>query len=201
MIKNIVFDIGNVLIDFRPAQVLEELGVSEQNREAVLDATVRGPLWIELDRGVIPEEEVIARMREQTPEEAREDFDRFFREGKEYLAESYPYAKGWLKGLQEKGYRVYLLSNYPVTFFEAHSNYFTFLPYTDGRVVSAWEKLVKPDAAIYECLLRRYHLNAEECVFIDDRKENVEAARQLGMKGVQFTSYEEVNGKLQELLQ
>ena len=57
-------------------------------------------------------------------------------------------------------------------------------------------KLVKPDREIYECLLKTYDLKAEECVFLDDRKENVEAARNIGMAGILFENYEQAWAEL-----
>ena len=63
MIKNIIFDIGNVLASFRPKAVLEEMGLEEAEVNAILSATVRGPYWRELDRGVMEEADVIAAMR------------------------------------------------------------------------------------------------------------------------------------------
>lgn len=200
MIKNVVFDIGNVLASFRPKEVLEEMGLEEQEVNAILDATVRGPYWVELDRGVMEETEVVAAMRNLVPQEYLGDFDHFFAGETGKLVRSLPYAADWLKSLKERGYHVYLLSNYPVGLFELHSPFFTFLPYTDGRVVSGYVKCVKPDERIYRCLLDKYGLNPEECIFLDDLEENIEGARRLGIHGIHFTGYENASAKLEELL-
>ncbi len=200
MIKNIIFDIGNVLASFRPKEVLEEMGLDEKEVNAILDATVRGPYWVELDRGVMGEAEVIEAMRSHVPQCYLADFERFFAEETGKLVRSLPYAEDWLKGLKERGYHVYLLSNYPVGLFEIHSPHFTFLPYTDGRVVSGYVKCVKPDERIYSCLLEKYSLSPQECVFLDDLAENVEGAKKLGIHGIHFQGYEDASAKLERML-
>ena len=113
MIKNIIFDIGNVLASFRPREVLEEMGLDETEVNVILDATVRGPYWVELDRGVMEEAEVIEAMRSRVPQRYLADFERFFAEETGKLVKSLPYAADWLKGLKERGYHVYLLCKLP----------------------------------------------------------------------------------------
>lgn len=200
MIKNIIFDIGNVLVDFHPQKVLEQMGFCREHIEAILDATVRSKAWVELDRGVIPEEEVIADMRKKVPQDVQAEFDRFFAEGRPDLVEVYPYVHEWIHHFRERGYKIYLLSNYPVSFFELHSSSFTFLPLADGRVVSGYVRMIKPDAEIYYHLLEKYQLQAEECIFIDDNAANIEAANALGIHGVQFLNYEDASRKVEAIL-
>lgn len=106
MIRNVIFDIGNVLADFRPKGVLLDLGISEENAEIILDGTLRSGLWGELDRGVIPEEEVIAQMRKRVPDELGEEFVAFFGQGKKDFVEMYSYADAWLERLKKEGFRI-----------------------------------------------------------------------------------------------
>ena len=200
MIKNLIFDIGGVLVDFRPAGVLKDMGISEKRARVILRESIASPLWHEMDRGAIPEEEVIAAMRGNVPEEMRVDYDRFIEEGKPYLTIPFAYSAQWLKQFHDRGYGVYILSNYPVSYFEAHKAGFEFLKYTDGRVVSGYVKLLKPDPAIYRCLLEKYQLKAEECIFVDDLKANAEGACSVGIHGIQFLSYEDANEKIEQLL-
>lgn len=190
MIKSVVFDIGGVLIDFSPEKVLMAKGVTGGDLNKVLKATTGSAHWKELDRGVIDKDEVIARMKEGQGDLGKW-IDWFFDEGIKDVVSEREYAVPWIKGLKERGLGVYLLSNYPVWAFEMHKARFGFLPLTNGRVVSAYEKVIKPDRAIYELLLSRYGLKAEECVFVDDVEINVRAACELGIHGVQFASYKE----------
>ncbi|MCR5762643.1 MAG: HAD family phosphatase [Treponema sp.] len=201
MIKNIIFDIGNVLVHFRPLEVMKELGMDENTMQAVADATVNSPLWQELDRGVIPEGTVIEMMKQTAQNPYKDDVQRFFDEGTHLLVKSFDYSANWLNALKQKGYKIFLLSNYPVSFFEMHSKEcFTFMPYIDGKVVSGYVKVIKPDAEIYSLLLNQYSLTPQECVFIDDVKENIEGAEKAGINGIHFTNYEEAKSKLQSLL-
>ncbi|MCR5288565.1 MAG: HAD family phosphatase [Treponema sp.] len=202
MIKNVIFDIGGVLIDFRPEYVLKELHIDSPHYDQILAATVYNTVvWNEFDRGVLPESDVIAQMRECVPDDCKTDFDRFITEGLPMVVKPYEYADGWIKELKEKGYHVYLLSNYPKSLFKMHSEAsFTFIQYVDGKIVSGYEKVVKPDAVIYNLLLSRYNLVANECVFIDDREKNVLGAEAAGIRGIQFLNYDDARRRLDAVL-
>lgn len=201
MIKNIIFDIGGVLVDFRPREAMRRIGISEEKIPALLDATVCSPLWVELDRGALPEKEVISRMSAQYPELSSE-INSFFQKGIKYLVKSCDYATEWLRDYKMRGYKLYLLSNYPSSCFELHcrENLFTFLELTEGRIVSGYVKQIKPERGIYETLLSSYGLTAGECVFIDDRADNVQAAREAGLHALRFTEFEETCRRLEPLL-
>ncbi len=200
MIKNIVFDIGGVLVDFAPDKSMRKLGMPEHLIKPLMDATIFSGLWPELDRGFIPEDVIVNCMKEDHPELAPM-IQKFFDEGKSDLVTSFPYSAGWLSDLKDRGYGVYLLTNYPKSFFDIHwGSKFTFTPYVDGKIVSAEVKKNKPDPAIYQCLLDTYGLKAGECVFIDDRKDNVLAAQYMGMGGIRMTNYEDTKNALEELL-
>ena len=200
MIKNIIFDVGNVLVDFRDLSYMEDLGFSEDVIQLFHEKVVQSSLWVELDRGEIDPASVIAEMIKLVPGYEKEAA--LFFERLEEIVVSFPYARPWLQELRERGYQIYLLSNYPKNLFEEHEKdgRFTFIDVIHGKVVSAYEKIIKPDPAIYTCLLERYGLVAEESVFLDDRLENIEAARALGIQGIHFTSYEESRKALEALL-
>lgn len=200
MIKNIIFDIGGVLAQFRPREVMRELDFGEDVIAALSAVTFESPLWLELDRGVLAQEEVIRRMKAQRPEYGQE-LERFFAEGKERIVSPCEYAAGWLKRLRGQGYGIYLLSNYPAAYFDLHSRmHFDFLQHVDGKVVSGYIQMVKPEPEIYQYLLRTYRLRPGECVFIDDRPENVRAAEAEGIAGLVFESYEATDARLGEML-
>ena len=153
-----------------------------------------------MDRGFFKEEELLRFMQEDSPEFSKE-LAWFMEIGKREVVESFDYSEGWLKGLKKRGYHNYLLTNYPDSFFEIHSREsFTFMPYVDGQIVSAVVELIKPDPNIYRILLKTYGLKAEECVFIDDRRENVETAKKLGFHGICFESFEQATAQLEELI-
>lgn len=200
MIKNVIFDIGGVLIRFMPAEAMRKLGIPEEKIEPLLKASIYCKWWQELDRGFFEEEEVLRYMQEDAPEYAQE-IAYFMENGKHEVVESFAYAADWLKNLQERGYHTYLLTNYPASYFELHSKEkFTFMPYVDGKIVSSYVEMIKPDPNIYRTLLDTYDLEEEECVFIDDRKENVEAAKKLGLHGIRFESFEQASAQLEKIL-
>lgn len=200
MIKNIIFDIGSVLVQFRPAAVMENLGITGDRLEIAADATFRSTLWSEFDRGVLSEEQIINAMRTSVPDENRKDIDLFFAQGRPYLVEPFSYSASWLKSLKDRGYKVFLLSNYPKSFFELHSKSFPFMPYIDGKIISADVQLIKPDPAIYKLMISSFSLTPEECVFIDDVLVNVQVACLCGINGIRFTSYNDAAQKLEKLL-
>ena len=200
MIKNVIFDIGNVLVDFRWRVLMEELGLPAET-QAVFAKTVFGSRWWgELDHGIYEEAEILAHFREDNKEHL-DEFDLVW-DNRGRLVEPYAYAVAWIEQLKASGLKVYLLSNYPRDVFTLHMECgcFPFLDRVDGRVVSGFVKMVKPNADIYEYLLSEYGLAAGECVFVDDREENVETARALGMKGIVFQGYEQACSELDGLV-
>lgn len=200
MIRNVVFDVGNVLVSFRWRELMEDLGLSKELQKVFEKKVFGNPFWVELDRGVLDERDVIDKIREENSAYCKE-FDLIW-ENRDKLVKPYDYTVKMIDTLKERGFRVYLLSNYPVSLFELHTKCgkFPFLDKVDGKVVSGFIKLVKPDREIYEYLLSQYDLKAEECVFFDDHRENVEAAQQIGMTGILFENYEQAWKKLEELI-
>lgn len=200
MIRNIVFDVGNVLVNYRWRELMDDLGLSKDLQNVFEKKVFGNPFWIELDRGVLDENDVIAKIRAENSAYDKE-FDLIW-ENRDKLVEPYDYTLKMIDTLKERGFRVYLLSNYPVSLFELHTECgrFPFLDKVDGKVVSGFIKLVKPDREIYEYLLNKYHLISEECVFLDDRRENVEAAKNIGMNGIIFEGYGQAWKELEVML-
>ena len=201
MIKNVIFDIGGVLVSFEPDRVFREMGLPEKEVQILYQHTAKSPYWKELDRGVLPKEEVFQTMVNTMPQTYRKDAMEFFTKRIPEAVTSFDYSADWLKGLKERAYNIYLLTNYPEWLFETHwKEGFTFTPYVDGKVVSGKVKQIKPDHEIYQTLIKKYSLNPAESVFIDDVKENVQAAKECGLNAIRFTNIDEVKAKLEELL-
>lgn len=202
MIRNVIFDIGNVLASFRWKDLFIELGFTGEAFERIAEATVLHPtMWNEFDRSLMSDEEIIARCIERAPEYEKEI--RLLFHTTAGLVEEYPYSYEWIRGLKEQGYKVYLLSNYGKTSYEAarDNHRLSFLPLVDGAVISYEVQMVKPEPGIYEALLAKYSLKAEECVFLDDRAENIEAAAALGFRGIVVETYEQAKEALEKLIQ
>lgn len=200
MIKNVVFDIGNVLVSFRWRALMNDLQLAEETQK-IFEKTVFGSHWWgELDHGIYEEAEILKNFREDNKEHL-DEFNLVW-DNRDKLVEPYAYSVDWIVQLKEMGLKVYLLSNYPREVFALHteSGRFPFLDKVDGKVVSGFVKMIKPNADIYKHLLKEYNLCADECVFLDDREENVASAQALGMKGIVFASYEQAREELERLL-
>jgi len=111
-----------------------------------------------------------------------------------------PHTMPWVKALKERGYRLYVLSNYGEYLFLKSKDRLDFMPYMDGAVISYQIQMIKPDQEIYEYILNKYGLLPEESVFIDDRPENVEGAKAVGMSGILFENFEQASGELEKML-
>ena len=195
-ITTIIFDVGNVLIDFRYWEYMEDLGFEEETIGFLKDNMIFTDFWEAMDRGDEDMDEAREFFCERYPE-LKNEITLFWNNVAEIVAE-YDYAKPLLHALKEKGYRVYLLSNYPKKLAELHWAKFTFLSETDGHIISAVERIAKPDPAIYRLLMDRFRIQAEESIFIDDNQNNVEAAKKLGIDAWLFTGYDELMTRMKE---
>ena len=159
-------------------------GHNEQTVTRIAKATFFSPVWKELDRGAWSFDEILDGFVKNDPE--IEDILRHIFDDMNEFIIAYPYASEWICRLRESGFRIYCLSNISDKICRDCAKEFEFLKFTDGRILSYEEKLIKPDPAIYRLLLERYSLKADECIFIDDLENNVNAARKLGMHGIVF---------------
>lgn len=185
MIKNVIFDIGNVLLGYQPRKYLDDKYHDETVTKRMMERLFLSEYWLDLDKGVRSVEEVVAILRERYPEDAMK-FKAVFSDWKLLLPrieDTFILARK----LKEKGYHLYLLSNLSKN---AHDDIFArdldFTCLFEGGVFSYAEKTLKPQKEIYEVLLNKYHLEANECVFLDDVKENVDGAKACGIHSYVF---------------
>ena len=197
MIKNVIFDIGNVLTDFRWAEFLADKGFSKEEVQRIANASVLTPVWAELDRGAWSFEEVMAGFVKNDPEIEKELHQAF--DDMTDIVRIRDYAIPWVKELKQKGYSVYYLSNFSEKIERESIAGLAFREEMDGGILSWKEKVIKPDPTIYRLLLERYSLVPEESVFIDDLPVNVEAGKKLGIHGIVFQSKEQVQAELEKL--
>lgn len=197
MIQNIIFDIGNVLTDFRWREYLADQGFGADLIDRIAAASTLSPVWNEYDRGVWTDEQILQGFVDNDPEiedEIRRAFDDFHG-----LVVKRDYAIPWIQELKERGFRVYYLSNFSRKAHRECADALDFIPYTDGGILSYMDQVIKPDAAVYELLMSRFGLEAGESVFLDDTPHNVEAARKVGMEGIIFTDKEQAVKELKEM--
>lgn len=198
MIKNVIFDIGQVLAQFRWREYIEDFGYTSEINERVANATVLSPYWSEIDRGAMKTEELIE-LCVLLDSEIEGEIREFFRDTSKLVVE-YHYASRWLKELKTLGYRIFLLSNYGEVNFSHINEEFDFFRYVDGAVISYQEKCIKPEQKIYQILLERYQLNPSECVFLDDLAANIEGAKSVGIHGIQFHHYQQAKKELRKVV-
>lgn len=181
MYKNIIFDLGNVLLSFNPKDYLKSK-ISEDRIDDVYKAIFQSEEWIMLDRGTITEKDAINRIIERN-NTYRDDINLAFKDWYDILR-PIEEAVEILTKLKNNGYNVYYLSNFHELAFKEVTTKNNFFELFDGGVVSYAEKLIKPEEEIYKLILKRYNLNPKETIFIDDTKLNVDGASKLGIKAI-----------------
>ena len=187
MIDTIIFDIGNVLLDFDYMKQFRKL-FDEETAQAIANISVRKlENWIELDRGVLTYDEALDRIIQEAPHLAKE-IRLAVRELYRHV-EPYDYAQPWVKTLKEKGYRLYVLSNYGERPFAESKGKMPFLQYMDGVLISYEVQAVKPSATIYQALCDKFHIDPSKAVFIDDSAMNIAGAKDFGLHTIHFTGY------------
>ncbi len=199
MIDTIIFDIGNVLAMADWKKVFSRLDISSEAFETVADATVRSKYWKLYDKGTVSLEDTIAKCKSVYPMYSQE-IQRLF-DNLGTIVEVCDYSSKWIESYKNKGFKTYILSNFSEAAFEACKERFDFLNYVDGQIISYRVKEVKPDKAIYDCLVNTYGVVPENSVFIDDLPENIYAAREYGYHGVIFTSKEAADREIDILCQ
>lgn len=191
MIKNIIFDMGNVLLDYNPDAAMQMLGITEKAKPVIMKELFGGNEWVQLDLGNISIDEAFESIKQRVPEEYHTDLRKCI-DGWDVCMVPVEGAKDFCEFVKSKGFGVYVLSNAHKSFYSYFPRYFN-LDFFDGVVVSADVHTVKPDIRIYKHLLEKYSLKAEECLFIDDRQDNVDGARKAGMNAAQFKNdFEEI---------
>lgn len=184
MIKNIVFDMGGVLINFDAERYTARFVPDAGDRALIRRELFRSVEWIQMDRGVITDDEAVASVCQRLPQHLHQAV----RDILDNWHQDIPPLDGiyeLVKELKEKGYGIYLLSNTCTRFHSFRKN-IPALQFFDGEFISADCHLVKPEPGIYQCFLEKFGLEGTECVFIDDVPLNVEGAVRCGIHGIVY---------------
>jgi putative hydrolase of the HAD superfamily len=156
------------------------------------------PLWSELDLGNYPLDYIVQKFMEKRPKWKEEM--KWFIDNCELMSVFRPEVYDRVHKLRERGFHIYLLSNYNASILWRHSKGASFYADIDGKIVSSEVNVIKPDRAIYEKLFETYNLVPEESFFFDDRKENIEGANACGTDGYIVTTEEDLLTKLDEII-
>jgi putative hydrolase of the HAD superfamily len=198
MIKNIVFDMGNVMIYFNKDIFLDQAGVSGEDRTLLSRVVFDSLEWARLDRGSLTDDEAIALMCARLPQRLHAQAAQFVTAWDRPIVPMEGMA-ALVRELKAKGYGIYLLSNAS----RRQHSYWPRIPGSecfDGALISADVGLVKPQPEIYRRLCETFSLIPGECVFIDDATSNAEGAFFSGLQAIVFHGdVEELRAKLREL--
>lgn len=199
MIKNLIFDFGNVLVrhDLRPMLTRFWGDDAEKVQQSI--ALLSDENFVDdCDRGVKPFEQIIKEKQQQYPD---------FAEMLQYYADnSVDEITGEVEGmrmlltsLKQKGYGLYGLTNWGHDIYQVMETYDIFR-LLDGQVISSEEQIIKPNRAIYLRLCEKYALRPAECLFTDDKQVNVDGAKSVGMHGIVFVNAEQYAKDLQSFV-
>ena len=184
MTKNLVFDLGNVLVEFKPKDYMKRLGFPDETIEALFQIIFKDKRWGEFDCGTLKIEEYTAELTVEHPKYKHQIEQMFSGDWTANFLKPKPESINFLKSAASS-YRIYILSNVS----EYVLNYVKtlgFWNHVTGGTYSYMVHLLKPEAEIYEAFFKDNNVIPEECLFLDDLPQNITASEKAGMKGIVF---------------
>lgn len=181
-INAVIFDLGNVLLDYNPRRFMLEMGIAPEYTDRLLKVFPESEDWTRLDMGLISDDEFLSNALYKEPQLRREVIL--------YHKHWYDYFKAIPKNVaafyqvKEAGAKTYILSNFQETCFRVMQEHNVFFEDFDGQVISYECKLRKPQPEIYQLIIEKYRLDPAHSVFIDDMAVNIEGAKAAGLKTI-----------------
>lgn len=197
MIKNIVFDLGRVLLNWDPySYMLKHFpkDVAEFLEKNVFETDD----WKLMDKGELTEEDLWEDKLKKFPE-----YKEYILHMKEKVLELLSPIKenvSLIPLLKERGYKLYILSNFSKETFEKVQKKYEFFKFFDGMVISSHVKEIKPNEKIYQILIEKYNIKPEESLYIDDKIENIETGKKLGFKTIHLDDPNKLEERLKEYI-
>ncbi|MFS1874445.1 HAD family hydrolase [Enterovibrio norvegicus] len=196
-IKNVVFDVGNVLVRWNPVEIIRLTFGDDVDATELAKRVFQQALWLALNRG------------ELTEQEAKQQYVNTLSLSPSEVEQLFYYIKqtqiplfgtvALMKRLKAAGYATYALTDNVHEIVSFLKQEYDFWPLFDGAIVSAEVGCLKPNAGIFHHLLDTFHLQANETVFLDDVAKNVEGAQNVGMSAIQFTQASQAERELKEM--
>ena len=198
-IKNTVFDLGAVLLEWDPEDIAEQFSGNESEKELLLNSVFYHQDWKRLDLGHIDANQAIQCFAGNSGlslplMESLMEFIKGYLTAKEESV-------ALLKELQQRGHRVFCLSNICRELYDHVTEQNPFFGLFEDAIVSADIKLAKPDPRIFEYMLTRFNIRPEETLFIDDMPANIESANQLGIQGIRFTEIDDCRRAISNIIE
>lgn len=197
-INTIIFDLGNVLVDWNPKYVFDEKYFDSPEKRDYFFQNICTSDWNERQdegRSIV---EATQELIQQFPDWEQPIRD-FYGRWTEMLKAPIPESVEIFRTLKQSGkYKIYALTNWQAGLFDIALVRYDFLDWFDGRVVSGEEKTRKPFAEFYHRLLDRYHVDPVRALFIDDNARNIEGAAAVGIQGIHFTSPSQLRKELEQ---
>ena len=197
-ITTIIFDLGNVLIDWNPKYVFDKLFDNEERKRYFFENICTSE-WNEMQDAGRPIKDATEELVAKFPE-WKEYIEAYYGQWTEMLGGPIHDTVEIFKTLKQSGkYKLYALTNWSAETFPYALEMYEFLHWFDGRVVSGEEKMRKPHSEFYQVLLNRFGVKAEEALFIDDSYRNIKGAEKIGIKTIHFESPEQLKTELLKL--
>ena len=198
MIKNIVFDLGGVLVDFNPKRYLDHIGLSSEEAD-FYSKIIWGKEWMDYNANKYSFKELKQLLINNNPEYREKLNEILTNIDYHYILSEKTDTAEYLKELKQKGYNIYVLSDLSKESL-IYNKEFDFFEFVDGGVYSFEVGSNKPNENNYKTLLNTYNLLPNETIFIDDNINNIDAANNLGIIGIQFTDLNKVKEEISNLI-
>ncbi len=192
MIRNIIFDIGGVLLDYNPKTYLDKLDIKESRRKKLNDVIFHDQRWKDCLNGFISNSELIEQLVRENLEYKNEIELILSKDSLKYMLPPKQEVIEYYKSLKRKGYKIFLCSNITKDTYNYIKDNFEIIQIADGGVFSCFENISKPNPEIYYRLIEKYNLEIEKSILIDDTKRNVMSANDIGLRGILFNNIEDI---------
>jgi len=192
--KNIIFDFGNVLVEWHPERIFAEHFGDEAKAWWFMRHVADNEWRLRIDSGE-SYDACVAELQGRYPD-YKEAIELYHAKWLEMLTGEMPGMRQLIEDLKEKKYEIYGLTNWSMETFPTAREHFPILQMIDRYVVSGAEGYVKPNPRLFRILLDKYNLKAEECIFVDDNPDNIEGANNIGLHGILFTGADNLRKQL-----
>ncbi|AEA81308.1 HAD superfamily hydrolase [Candidatus Pelagibacter sp. IMCC9063] len=197
-IQKVIFDVGQVLVKFNPQNLFIKILKDEEKVDFFLKNICTWEWHIQQDL-IYDTSKAAGPVIKKYPE-YKEAIEAFYGRFLEMIDSVHQENVNLALKLKQKGYPIYLLSNFPGDQFEKYRLQNSFLNEFDDRIISGDVGLAKPDIKIYQLAIKKFNLNPEESLFIDDKIENTKAAEQAGIKTIQLQNPEDLDKEIRKFI-